>query len=192
IISIAMIAVAISTLATNIAANIVSPANDFANLAPSKINFRKGGYITGIFGILIFPWKLIADPSGYIFTWLVGYSSLLGPVGGIMIADYYFIRKQQLATSELYQHKGIYTFKKGFNAAAIAALLSGILPNLPGFLVTIKVVSADAMPLWVSHLYNYAWFVGFFVAGSVYYLMMRKYKIALRNVNPVEFVEQFS
>ena len=91
-----MIAVAISTLATNIAANIVSPANDFSNLAPQKINFRTGGYITGIIGIFIFPWKLIADPTGYIFTWLVGYSSLLGPVGGIMIADYYFIRKQQL------------------------------------------------------------------------------------------------
>src|SRR6478752_6856630 len=101
LVSIAMIAVAISTLATNIAANIVSPANDFANLAPSKINFRTGGLITGILGILIFPWKLIADPSGYIFTWLVGYSSLLGPVGGIMIADYYFIRKQRLTTAEL-------------------------------------------------------------------------------------------
>ena len=112
LVSLAMIAVAISTLATNIAANIVSPANDFANLAPSKINFRKGGYITGIIGICIFPWKLIADPSGYIFTWLVGYSSLLGPVGGIMIADYYFIRKQTLEVDDLYNSKGIYSLKK--------------------------------------------------------------------------------
>ena len=156
IISIAMIAVAISTLATNIAANIVSPANDFAHLSPSKINFKIGGYITGLIGILIFPWKLIADPSGYIFTWLVGYSSLLGPVGGIMIADYYFIRKQQLITTELYQQKGLYTFSKGFNMAAIIALFAGILPNLPGFLTTIKVISPDAVPLWISHLYNYA------------------------------------
>jgi NCS1 family nucleobase:cation symporter-1 len=91
-----MIAVAISTLATNIAANIVSPANDFSNLWPRKINFRTGGYITGVIGIFIFPWKLVADPSGYIFTWLVGYSSLLGPIGGIMIVDYFFIRRQQL------------------------------------------------------------------------------------------------
>jgi NCS1 family nucleobase:cation symporter-1 len=113
LVSIAMIAVAISTLATNIAANIVSPANDFANLAPAKINFRRGGYITGVIGILIFPWKLIADPSGYIFTWLVGYSSLLGPVGGIMIVDYYFIRRQQLVTNDLYDHKGIYGFGNG-------------------------------------------------------------------------------
>src|SRR6201996_7474144 len=101
LVSFAMIAVAISTLATNIAANIVSPANDFANLAPNKINFKTGGYITGVIGILIFPWKLIADPSGYIFTWLVGYSGLLGPVGGILIADYYFIRRQELNLSGL-------------------------------------------------------------------------------------------
>ena len=192
VVSIAMIAVAISTLATNIAANIVSPANDFANLAPSKINFRKGGYITGVIGILIFPWKLIADPSGYIFTWLVGYSSLLGPVGGIMIADYYFIRKQKLVTKELYQHGGRYFFSKGFNVAAVIALIVGILPNLPGFLTTIKVIPQDAVPLWVSHLYNYAWFVGFFVAGLVYYMMMRKYKIELRNVKSIDFIEQFS
>jgi NCS1 family nucleobase:cation symporter-1 len=162
LVSIAMIAVAISTLATNIAANIVSPANDFANLAPKKINFRTGGYITGIIGILIFPWKLIADPSGYIFTWLVGYSGLLGPIGGIMIADYYFIRKQQLNINELYQHKGQYAFNNGFNNRAIIALLFGILPNVPGFLVTIKLISQDAVPQLVSHLYNYAWFVGFF------------------------------
>jgi NCS1 family nucleobase:cation symporter-1 len=173
LVSFAMIAVAISTLATNIAANIVSPANDFANLAPKKINFRTGGFITGIIGILIFPWKLIADPSGYIFTWLVGYSSLLGPVGGIMIADYYFMRKQQLNTTELYQHTGRYNFNNGFNSRAIIALLLGIIPNVPGFFVTIKVISQDAVPQWVSHLYNYAWFVGFFVSGISYILMMK-------------------
>ena len=173
LVSFAMIAVAISTLATNIAANIVSPANDFANLAPKKINFRTGGFITGIIGILIFPWKLIADPSGYIFTWLVGYSSLLGPVGGIMIADYYFMRKQQLNTTELYQHTGQYNFNNGFNSRAIIALLLGIIPNVPGFFVTIKVISQDAVPQWVSHLYNYAWFVGFFVSGISYILMMK-------------------
>src|SRR6218665_1756274 len=103
LVTIAMLAIAISTLATNIAANIVSPANDFANLNPQKISFRTGGYITGIIGVLICPWKLIADPSGYIFPWLVGYSSLLGPIGGIMIADYYFIRKKELIVEDLYQ-----------------------------------------------------------------------------------------
>ncbi len=105
-----MLAVAISTLATNIAANIVSPANDFANLAPARIYFRTGGLITGVIGILILPWKLIADPGGYIFTWLVGYSSLLGPVGGILIVDYYLIRRQQLSVTGLYEADGVYRY----------------------------------------------------------------------------------
>jgi NCS1 family nucleobase:cation symporter-1 len=174
LVSIAMIAVAISTLATNIAANIVSPANDFANLSPSRINFRKGGYITGVIGILIFPWKLIADPSGYIFTWLVGYSSLLGPVGGIMIADYYFIRRQQLVTADLYDHTGIYGYRNGFNRAAIIALLLGILPNVPGFLATIHIIDTTTMPAWITGLYHYAWFVGFLVSGILYALLMKK------------------
>ena len=174
LVSVAMIAVAISTLATNIAANIVSPANDFANLSPSKINFRKGGYITGIIGILIFPWKLIADPTGYIFTWLVGYSSLLGPVGGIMIVDYYFIRKQTLVVDDLYNIKGIYSFKSGFNFCAIIALLIGIAPNVPGFFTTIKVFPADMFPNWIIGLYSYAWFVGFALSGFVYWLLMKK------------------
>src|SRR6187455_217956 len=134
LVTVAMIAVTISTLATNIAANIVSPANDFSNLSPSKINFRTGGYITGIIGILIFPWKLIADPNGYIFTWLIAYSSLLGPIGGILIADYYFIRKQILNVDDLYSSKGRYSYGGGFNRTAVVALLLGILPNVPGFL----------------------------------------------------------
>jgi NCS1 family nucleobase:cation symporter-1 len=176
VVSLAMIAVAISTLATNIAANIVSPANDFANLAPEKINFRKGGYITGIIGILIFPWKLIADPGGYIFTWLVGYSSLLGPVGGIMIADYYFIRRQRLLVNDLYDHSGIYGYRNGFNYAAVIALLAGILPNVPGFLATIHVIADTALPGWIIHLYNYAWFVGFGISGLLYWILMRRHK----------------
>ncbi len=176
LVSVAMIAVAISTLATNIAANIVSPANDFAHLAPKKINFRTGGYITGIIGILIFPWKLIADPGGYIFTWLVGYSSLLGPIGGIMIVDYYFIRKQQLELGELYKPKGNYSFTNGFNTVAIVALLLGILPNVPGFLAQVKLISETSFPSWIIHLYSYAWFVGFFVSGICYWLLMRSSK----------------
>jgi NCS1 family nucleobase:cation symporter-1 len=174
IVSIAMTAVAISTLATNIAANIVSPANDFANLFPSKINFKTGGYITGLIGILIFPWKLIADPNGYIFTWLIAYSSLLGPIGGIMIVDYYFIRKQKLTVKEMYEEKGEYSYTGGFNCYAIIALVIAIVPNIPGFLTTIKVIPQDAVWHWISNLYHYAWFVGFFVAGASYYIFMKK------------------
>ncbi len=170
----AMIGIIISTLATNIAANIVSPANDFSNLAPQKINFKTGGYITGIIGVLIFPWKLIADPNGYIFTWLIAYSSLLGPVGGIMIVDYFFIRKKNLVEGDLYKHEGIYGYNKGINYNAMLALLLGILPNIPGFLVAIKVLSADSMPQWIIGLYNYAWFVGFAVSGIVYWMAMKR------------------
>jgi NCS1 family nucleobase:cation symporter-1 len=174
-VSFAMIGILISTLATNIAANIVSPANDFANLAPQKINFKIGGYITGVVGILIMPWKLIADPNGYIFTWLIAYSSLLGPVGGIMIVDYFFIRHKKLIAEDLYKHDGVYSYNKGFNSSAIIALLLGIIPNVPGFLLQIKIIDTNVFPDWISHLYNYAWFVGFGVSGILYYVMM-KYK----------------
>ena len=172
----AMIGIIISTLATNIAANIVSPANDFFFLSPKKINFRTGGYITGIIGVLIFPWKLIADPNGYIFTWLIAYSSLLGPVGGIMIVDYFFIRKKELQLDELYKTSGAYSYSKGFNQKAIVALVLGILPNLPGFLLQIKLIGANVFPGWISQLYNYAWFVGFVVSALLYYILMKQKK----------------
>ncbi len=181
VVSFAMIGIVISTLATNIAANIVSPANDFSNLSPTKISFKIGGYITGIIGILIFPWKLIATPDGYIFTWLIAYSSLLGPVGGIMIADYYFIRKKILVAEDLYKQTGVYSYSNGLNNKAIIALFAGILPNLPGFLVAIKVIALGTVPLWLSNLYNYAWFVGFFLSGIVYILLMRSDKLSIQN-----------
>jgi NCS1 family nucleobase:cation symporter-1 len=169
----AMIGIIVSTLATNIAANIVSPANDFSNLSPKKINFRLGGYITGIIGVLIFPWKLYSDPNGYIFTWLIAYSSLLGPIGGIMIADYYFIRKQDLVVEELYSHSGRYSFTGGFNKPALFALVIGILPNIPGFLVNAKMIAVEKVPAWLAGLYHYAWFVGFLVSGILYFILMR-------------------
>jgi NCS1 family nucleobase:cation symporter-1 len=173
-VSFAMIGIIISTLATNIAANIVSPANDFSNLNPQKINFKTGGYITGIIGVLIFPWKLMADPDGYIFTWLIAYSGLLGPIGGIMIVDYFFIKKQTLIVDELYQHKGRYKFNNGFNNAALIALIIGIVPNIPGFLVAINVVNTNNVATLITALYHYAWFVGFGVSGLVYKLLMKK------------------
>ena len=93
VVFLALIAILMATLTTNVAANVVSPANDFSNLAPKSINFKRGGLITGIIGIIIMPWKLLADPTGYIFTWLIGYSALLGPIAGILLADYYLVRR---------------------------------------------------------------------------------------------------
>ncbi len=170
----AMLAVVISTLATNIAANIVSPANDFSHLAPSHIDFKIGGYITGVIGILILPWKLMADPNGYIFTWLIAYSSLLGPIGGIMIVDYFILRKQNLYVDELYTSEGRYWFRGGFNYAAVWALLCGILPNVPGFLTATKLVRTEVVPPFINGLYHYAWFVGFALSGATYYLFSKR------------------
>lgn len=174
VLAVSLFALCLATLATNLAANVVSPANDFANLYPSKITFRIGGLITGIIGILIQPWKLVADPSGYIFTWLVGYSALLGPIGGILICDYFVIRKTNLKAVDLYNLYGEYRYRNGFNTAAIVALALGVAPNIPGFLGTIKVIDPVSVGSFFMHLYNYAWFVGFGVAFVVYVMMMRK------------------
>jgi NCS1 family nucleobase:cation symporter-1 len=174
---IALLSLCIATLATNIAANVVSPANDFSHLAPHKISFRTGGFITGIVGIVMMPWKLVADPSGYIFTWLVGYSALLGPIGGIMIADYYVARRRQLDLGALYRADGEYSYTKGFNIVAIVALIVAIVPNLPGFLVTVKLVSANSVPPFFVRLYDYAWFVGFAIAFGMYLGLRRWLKV---------------
>ena len=170
---VAMLALCIATLATNIAANVVSPANDFAHLAPRKISFRVGGFITGIIGIVMMPWKLIADPSGYIFTWLIGYSALLGPIAGIMIANYFMVNKTRLDVEALYREDGQYRFTNGFSLAGIGALLLAVLPNLPGFLVTVKLLSKDSVPAFLVSSYSYAWFIGFAVAFAAY-LVLRK------------------
>src|SRR5437773_4034241 len=171
ILIVAMLALCIATLATNIAANVVSPANDFSHLSPRKISFRTGGLITGIIGVLIMPWKLVADPSGYIFTWLVGYSALLGPIGGIMIADYFVIRRRQLHVAGLYRTDGEYRYTNGFSIVAIVALIVAILPNLPGFLATVKIVDPTSVPAFFVRLYDYAWFVGFAIAFVVYLVL---------------------
>jgi NCS1 family nucleobase:cation symporter-1 len=173
VLAISLFALCLATLATNLAANVVSPANDFSNLWPSKITFRIGGLITGIIGILIQPWKLVSDPSGYIFTWLVGYSALLGPIGGILICDYFLIRRMKLEPKDLYRSDGAYSYRNGFNPAAIIALLVGVLPNVPGFLGTIKVLDPASVGPFLMSLYNYAWFVGFGLAFAVYGLMMK-------------------
>ncbi|MCI0455393.1 MAG: NCS1 family nucleobase:cation symporter-1, partial [Gemmataceae bacterium] len=131
---VALFALCLATLATNLAANVVSPANDFAHLWPRQISFRTGGLITGLIGILIQPWKLVADPSGYIFVWLIAYSALLGAIGGILIADYFLIRRTRLDLPGLYRKAGPYWYGGGFNPRALIALAAGIVPCVPGFL----------------------------------------------------------
>src|SRR5215472_15937371 len=170
---IGLLGLCIATLATNIAANVVSPANDFAHVAPRHISFRTGGLITGIIGVLMMPWKLIADPNGYIFVWLIAYSALLGPIGGILIADYFIFRRRRLNLAGLYQPDSEYQFINGFSIVALIALAIGALPSLPGFLVQVKLLKAESVAPFLVNLYNYAWFVGFAIA-FVAYLAGRK------------------
>ncbi len=170
---VSLFALCLATLATNLAANVVSPANDFANLWPARITFRIGGLITGIIGIIIQPWKLVADPSGYIFTWLVGYSALLGPIGGILICDYFFMRRTKLHPVDLYRTHGEYSYYKGINPAAVTALVLGVAPSVPGFLGTIDIIGPASVGPFLMSLYSYAWFVGFSVAFVVYALLTR-------------------
>lgn len=170
IIAISMFGLTIATLSTNIAANVVAPANSFANMAPRKISFKMGGYITGVIGILIFPWKLIADPEGYIFRWLIAYSALLGSLAGIMICDYYLIRKTKIQLAELFKVNGIY---KGWNKPAWIAFVISILPVIPGFLMAVGICTADQYPSWLVSLYSYAWFVTFILSFLIYWAIMK-------------------
>ena len=159
---VALIAILIATLNVNIGANVVSPSNDFSNLYPRLISFRTGGLITGFLGLAMCPWKLLATPDAYIFGWLVGYSGLLGPVAGIMVSDYFLIRKTELDVNSLYHSEGAYHYSKGINPRAIFALVLGVVIALVGLLLK---------PL--HFLYDYAWFVGFFISGGVYLTLMR-------------------
>jgi NCS1 family nucleobase:cation symporter-1 len=150
----------VATLAVNIAANVVSPANDFANAFPRLIDFKTGGLLTGVLGILMQPWRLLADPSGYIFKWLLGYSGGLGSIAGVLIADYWFVRRRQLRLEDLYLVDGAY---KGWNVPAVVATLLGCAAAWGG--------------LWVPALrplYDYAWFVGFGVGFLVHAGLMQR------------------
>jgi len=160
---IALIALLVATLNTNVAANVVSPSNDFSNLNPRFISFRTGGLITGVIGVLMMPWKLLSDFSAYIFGWLVGYSALLGPIAGVMIADYFLVRRANLNLDDLYRRGGVYEYDGGFNWKAIAALGVGAAVALLGLFIP---------PLRL--LYDYAWFVGFGVSGAIYTMLMQR------------------
>jgi NCS1 family nucleobase:cation symporter-1 len=160
---IAMLALLLATLNVNVAANLVSPSNDFSNLSPRLISFRTGGLITCVVGVVVFqPWKLLANFSNYIFVWLVGYSGFLGPIAGVMICDYFVVRKKILLVEDLYQRRGFYEFSGGFNWRAIAALTAG------AGVAFIGLVVPSLRPL-----YDFAWFVGFGASFLVYWALMR-------------------
>ncbi|NOY25042.1 MAG: NCS1 family nucleobase:cation symporter-1 [Oligoflexia bacterium] len=167
---ISLFALTIATLSTNIAANVVSPANALINAAPNRITFRMGGLITAGLGIVMMPWKLIESTGGYIFTWLIGYSALLGPIGGILIVDYFVVRRTHYDIDGLYRYKGPYRYINGFNPAAIIALVLAVLPNVPGFAHAAGFV--DSVPPLFDQIYTYAWFVGFGIAGIIYLVAM--------------------
>ena len=169
-IMLSMAGLVIATLTTNIAANIVAPANGFSNLAPHKITFKQGAMITAVIGILMMPWRLYNDAAAYIFTWLIGYGALLGPVAGIMIVDYFFVRRGELTVDDLYKRNGVYEYTLGFNPIAILALLLGVVPSLPGFLAALRGVSLHGP---FGTIYNWAWFVGFLLSAVIYVVAMR-------------------
>jgi NCS1 family nucleobase:cation symporter-1 len=164
-----MLAICIATLATNIAANVVSPANDFAHLSPRLISFRTGGMITALIGVLMMPWKLIESSHGYIFNWLIAYGILLGAVGGILVCDYWVIRKADLDLPDLYDPDGRYRYSDGFNWLAIIALVVAVLPCVPGFVNQFR--AGTFAPMW-DRLYTYAWFITFGLSFVVYLALM--------------------
>jgi len=159
---IAMLALLMATLNVNVAANVVSPANDFSNLYPRRISFRTGGLITCLVGIAMQPWKLMANYGSYIFGWLVGYSGFLGPIAGVLICDYFLVRKKVLMTEDLYLRGGQYEYSRGFHWQAIAALAAGAAVAFIGLLLSS-----------LRALYNYAWFVGFAVSFLAYFALMK-------------------
>lgn len=164
-----LLALTVATLSTNVAANVVSPANVFVNLNPQRISFRMGGVFTAALGFIIMPWKLMAA-GHYVFTWLLGVSALMGPIGAILIVDYFILRKTELDVEELFQKQGKYTYKYGFNPAAIVAFVLAVLPNVPGFLAAAE-LSSGTSPFF-QELYSYAWFVGFLLGGFFYWALM--------------------
>jgi NCS1 family nucleobase:cation symporter-1 len=172
-----LVVITIDTISCNIAANLVCAAYDFSSLAPGRISYRAGGLITAVIGVLIMPWKLLATTGGYIFVWLTGYSALLGPIAGILIADYWLIRRTRLDLDDLYREDGRYTYAGGWNGRALAAFAIGVLPNLPGFLAT----AAPGIFGWIggfwTGLYAYAWFIGLFLALASYTALMRNSEV---------------
>ncbi|MES2075799.1 MAG: NCS1 family nucleobase:cation symporter-1 [Pseudomonadota bacterium] len=170
---IALLVLLIDTVSVNLAANLVGPAYDFSSLAPKLISYKTGGYITAGIAIVMMPWKILESTQGYVFTWLIGYSALLGPIAGILIVDYYFVRKTELAVDQLYLDDGVYSYGGGWNMAALVAFVVGVLPNIPGFLNAAFPASFPQVAEGFKTIYTYAWFVGIAISALVYAVMMK-------------------
>ncbi len=170
----AMLVIFVAQLSTNMAANVVSPSNDFSNLNPKRITYVTGGLITAVIGILMMPWQLMSSMGAYIFTWLIGYSGLMGAIGGILICDYFLIRGRRLELAELFKTDGIYSYGSGFNWRAIVALVVAIAPVVPGFIRAATTSGGRVSdPNIFDTLYIYAWFVTFGIAFVLYYLLSK-------------------
>jgi NCS1 family nucleobase:cation symporter-1 len=173
-----LLVILLANLTTNVAANLVSPSYDFSQLAPAKISFRTGGLIAAVIGLLFMPWKLLATSGGYLFTWLGGYGTLLGGIAGILMTDYYLIRRTELQSADLYRRGGAYEYSGGWNVRALIALAVGVLPCLPGYLAVSGVIDKAAVAPWMISLFDFGWFFSLAVSGSVYYLSMPRRVVA--------------
>ncbi|MCY4745144.1 NCS1 family nucleobase:cation symporter-1 [Pelomonas sp. UHG3] len=167
-----LLVILLANLTTNVAANLVSPSYDFSQLAPSKISFRMGGLIAAVIGLLFMPWKLLATSGGYLFTWLGGYGTLLGAIAGILLTDYYLIRRTELNSADLYRRGGAYEYSGGWNGRALLALALGVLPCLPGYLVVSGVLDKASVAPALVTLFDFGWFFSLAVSGTVYYFSM--------------------
>lgn len=169
----AAIGILTATLSTNIAANILAPANAIQNLAPSKLSFRTSAILSMILGTLCLPWKLTSDANSYIFVWLTGYGAFLAPILGIMLCDYFLIRNQKLVLEDLYSadKNSSYYFINGVNYKAMLAFAVGVLANLPGFLHAVGLWPSSMLPQCLALAYDCAWFVGVLVGGCVHFAL---------------------
>ena len=169
---IATLVLIVSVLTTNLAANIVSPANDISNLFPRLISFRTGGVVACILGIFIFPWKILADPYSYIFVWLTSYPPVMGAIAGIIISDYYLVRKRKIVLSETFNRSGIYSYTNGWNITAFITVILAVIPIIPGFISKFYPKCGNVFPNWIIHISDYGWWISSLIAITLYYGLM--------------------
>ncbi|KAK8935914.1 hypothetical protein KSP39_PZI013034 [Platanthera zijinensis] len=166
---ISILGITLATITTNIAANAVAPANALVSFNPSVFTFRRGVLVTVLISVLFRPWKLLGSSESFVYTWLLGSSALIGPVLGIMLVDYYLVKGMELDVEELYSDdsRGRYYYSAGYNLTAMAALVAGVLPVVPGFLNKLGITSNTCG--FFLGVYNNAWFASFFLSGIVYW-----------------------